>query len=92
MRISVVKFFSLLVASGHGDRCNEMCSKLQYLLDVDAETGMRKVYLHKYGKKSYPEAFTRISKEVGKIMQPLTAGIPDIFFTSDIPVNSKSLN
>jgi len=91
-RISLVKCVSILVASGYGDRCNVLCSRLrQQLLQTDPVTGLPKVYLHKYGKQKYAQDSVRISKEVGRVITPLLIGIPDIFYGPDKP-GSDPLN
>lgn len=82
--MSVIKCFSLLVASNQSDRCNELKNKLRdSLLVKDETTGLSKVYLHKFGLQSHREGHIRTGQEVAGVVFPMLKGIPDIFFGSD---------
>lgn len=64
---TVSQFFSALVASGNGQRCNEFRSVLRdSLLAIDPETGRSKVYLFKYCKKQHPKIFSKICRDIAK--------------------------
>lgn len=95
MGLSIVKSFSILVASGNGQKCNTMRAALHtHLIASDEPTGISKVFLHKSGKRDpkYKEDCLRISREVGTIVQGMLGGIPDYFYGTDIKVNLAEQN
>lgn len=86
MGLSVIKSLSILVASGHGDRCNLLRSALRdHLLQVDEETGLMKIHLHKNCKsdEKLKDAHYRVGRELGKIIRPILSGIPTHFYGPD---------
>lgn len=84
MRLSLIKCFSILVVSGNGARCNEMRQKLHdTLFQVDAETGMSKLFLHKWGREEHKDHFFRVGREVYRAITPLLSDVKPIFFGQD---------
>ncbi len=82
--MSIIKCFSILVASGNGQRCNDLRDSLRKnLYEIDSETGKFKVAIWKYGKKSEPEAYTRISKDIAVAIGHLFKDVDDHFFSID---------
>lgn len=95
MGLSIVKSFSILVASGNSQKCNTMRAALHTnLIAADESTGMSKVFLHKNGKRDpqYKEDYVRISKEVGTIVRGILDGIPDYFYGADGKINLAEQN
>ena len=89
--MSITKCFSVLVASGNGQRCNDLRDSLrEHLYEVDPKTGKFRVAIWKYGKKSEPEAYVRISKDVALVIGPLFNDISDHFFSIDNPVQKRA--
>ena len=83
--------FSVLVASGHGQRCNDLKGLLrEKLYEVDPETERYKLALWKYGKCSEPDAYKRISKEVAIAVQHLFKDVDDRFVSVDNPVRKRA--
>lgn len=95
MGLSIVKSFSILVASGNGHKCNGMRSALQSnLIALDEQTGLSKVFLHKQGSKNtkYKEDCDRVSREVGQIVQEALTGVSAYFYGSDKKINLSEQN
>lgn len=85
MNMSIIKSFSLFVASGNGDRCNTMISILRHnMIAIDQKTGLSVVHLHKNCKDDpkYKEDHVRISRNLGKLVVPMLRDIPEEFYTS----------
>jgi len=86
MNMSIIKVLSLFVASGNGDRCNQMRAALRHHLMVpDQKTGLTKIYLHKNCKTDpkYKDDHYRVGREIAKIISPLLNGIPAHFYSQD---------
>lgn len=86
MGLSIIKSFSILVASGNGEKCNTMRAALRScLITQDEKTGKSKIDLHKNCKKDskYKDDCLRISKEVGLVVQEILVGIPSYFYCGD---------
>lgn len=95
MGLSIVKSFSILVASGNGDKCNAMRAALRNcLIAPDEETGLSKVFLHKNCKKDpkYKDDCLRVSKEVGEVVKEALTGVPAYFYCGDRKVNMAEQN
>ena len=83
--LTIPKCFSALVASGNGQKCNELRNKINsVLLQKDYSTGYLKVTLFKYHKEDYPEIVKSISKEVGRVIEGVVADVDDIYFGNDL--------
>ena len=88
--VSIIHCYSILVASGNGQRCNDLGDVLRKTLyEIDPETNKFKLAIWKYGKQSEPEAHMRISKSVGRAIEPLFKDISDHFFSIDNPVKKE---
>ena len=84
--LDITKCFSILIASGNGDRCNSLKSALHNeLYTTDPLTNKFKVVIMKHGKHSMPEDHKRIAKSVSGIVSPFFKDIPDFFFSIDLP-------
>jgi len=84
--MSIIKCYSVLVASGQGQRCNELRSVLRKnLWEIDSATDKFKIAIWKYGKKSEPEAHLRIANGVAVAINCLFNDIDDRFFSIDNP-------
>ncbi len=81
--MKIVKWFSVLVASGNGHRCNELKRFLaDELLQVDEVTGEDKLTLWERGAGDAD--FDRISRSVGAKVNPLFRDVPKHFFSIDV--------
>lgn len=95
MALSIIKTFSILVASGNGQKCNSLKSKLHHeILATDDETGMSKLYLHKFCRKApgMAEHHRRIALEVGDIVKEALDGVPGYFYGPDLSVDLQRKN
>lgn len=91
MKISLVKCLSILVASGNGSKCNDVCAELRSnMISRDQETGLSKVELFK--SKSGSEASARIRKEVARIVLPKLNGINDHYWGPDKSIDTSNSN
>lgn len=86
-KLSIVKAFSLLVASGNGNRCNEFRDALHRdLIATDPETGLSRVYLHKNGRDDgYSKQQRRISVELFNQVKSVLVGIEPHYYGPDKP-------
>lgn len=81
MSFTISKCFSILVASGHGQRCPQLREKMhQTLLQPDLESGKLKVLIHKFEKKTMPETYRSIALELQHNIEHLYIDIEDKFF------------
>ena len=88
---SIVHCFSVLVASGNGQRCNDLKEVLRAnLYKVDAQTDTHKVAIWKFGRRSNPEAYKRISMEVAVAVEHLFRDVDDHFISVDNPVRERA--
>lgn len=58
--LSIVKCFSVLVASGHGERCKNLKGILHQELNCLDETNQNKVIFYKFHKASNPSLHQQI--------------------------------
>lgn len=94
MGMSIVKSLSILVVSGHSDRCNLLRSALRdHLLQTDVETGLSKIHLHKNCKtdEKLKDHHYRVGREITKVLRPFLFGIPTHFYGPDL-ANSEVRN
>lgn len=83
--LTIPKCFSALVASGNGQKCNELRNKINtVLMQKDHNTGILKVTLFKYHKEEYPEIVKEISMEVSKVIEGVVQDVDDIYFGNDL--------
>jgi len=76
---TLMKCFGALVASGNGNRCESLRSLLRSnLLIVDKHTGQSKVWLHKFGRKDYPNFHKILRMELAEELDPLYRDVPPI--------------
>ena len=88
---SIVHCFSVLVASGNGQRCNDLKEVLRdNLYEIDAKTDKHKVAIWKFGRHSSPEAYKRISIEVAVAVEHLFKDVDDHFISVDNPVRERT--
>lgn len=88
---SIVHCFSVLVASGNGQRCNDLKEVLrENLYEIDPLTAKYKVAVWKFGRQSEPEAYRRISKEVAVAVQHLFMDVDDHFVSVDNPARKRA--
>lgn len=88
---SIIHCFSVLVASGNGQRCNDLKKLLRKkLYEVDPETNKFKIAIWKFGRKSEPEAYKRISKNIAAAVEPLFADVSDHFISVDNPARESA--
>lgn len=81
--ITIAKCFSILVASGNGNRCDRLLNTIRdRLLNIDPDSGQLKVTVHKYGKRDN-KAYLSICQEVASSVQPMFLDIDDKFFCQD---------
>lgn len=95
MGLSIVKSFSILVASGNGEKCNTMRAALRNcLIAQDEKTGKSKIFLHKNCKKDpeYKQDCLRVSKEVGQVVKEVLTGVPSYFYCADKRINMSEQN
>ncbi len=81
--MKIVKWFSVLVASGNGSRCNDLKKHLRdELLQTDKVTGKWKADLWELGAGD--KDFDRISRSVGVKVNPLFKDVPkSVWLASD---------
>ena len=90
---SIVHCFSVLVASGNGHRCNDLKKILrQELHKVDPETNQYKLGIWKYGSKTTPKAYKRISLDVARALEHLFVDVSDHFISVDNPARERFSN
>ena len=93
MSLSVVKVFSILVASGNGRKCNSLRAALNdHLFDQDEQTGVSKVFLHKTKDPKYLEDNVRIRGELSHVVAPSLLGISKHFYGPDQKKKDGSAN
>ncbi|HVI41859.1 MAG TPA: hypothetical protein VM577_14510 [Anaerovoracaceae bacterium] len=89
--ITIAKCFSILVASGNGNRCDRLRSTIRdQLLNIDPGSGQLKVTVHKYGKRDN-KAYLKICQEVAESIQPMFLDIDQKFFCQDNKAQSDEL-
>ena len=83
--MTLAKVMSLLVVSGHGDRCNNIKDNLKnLLLSVDERTGEMKVNIHKLGKEKFSEEdYKRICREVSVLVSPYLHDVNIRYYGND---------
>jgi len=87
--MTIVKCFSVLVASGNGQRCNELRKAVrESLLEVDEETDKFKVTIIKYGRQSMPKAHERVATDLARDIGHLFTDISDHYYSVDSGVSS----
>lgn len=88
--LDITKFFSVLIASGNGARCNDLRALLrQELWQLDPVTGKYRVIISKHGKYSRPEDHRRLGKYIAKKITPLFSDVNDYYFSVDLPKERK---
>ena len=88
---SIVHCFSVLVASGNGQRCDDLKRVLRdNLYEVDSVTDKHKVTIWKFGRRSDPEAYKRISIEIAVAVEYLFKDIDDYFISVDKPTRERT--
>lgn len=76
---TLMKCFGALVASGNGSRCDNLRSLLrQNLLVIDRFTGQSKVWLHKFGRKKYPNCHRLLRMELAEEIDSLYEDVPPV--------------
>jgi hypothetical protein len=84
--LDITKCYSILIASGNGGRCNHLKDLLRKeLFAIDEDTGKHKVVIMKHGRRSMPDDYDRVSKQVATQMSPLFTDVDDHFFSVDLP-------
>lgn len=88
--MTLIKCFTVLVASGNGGRCTKLRNVIRnsLLLD-DLETGESKLHIHKFGKNNNSDAYNRVCNEVAINISPLLSDIKKHFFCSEITQNIR---
>lgn len=81
--MTVVKCFTVLVASGNGQRCIELRNVVRNHLLVNDETGDSKLNIHRFGKLNNPIAYKRICTEIAQKILPLFSDVDEYFFCSE---------
>lgn len=80
--MKIVKWFSVLVASGNGQRCHDLKERLNdELFQIDKETGKYKLFIWKFGNETDS---SRVAKSLGSRINPLFKDIPSRYFSIDI--------
>ena len=91
--LTVIKCFTILVASGNGNKCCELRSRIRdQLSTIDRETGWTKVMIHKFGQETYPGAYKRVCEEVAKSIRPIISNIDERYICSDNGKKQCSVN
>jgi len=76
---TLMKCFGALVASGNGNRCDSLRSLLRSnLLVTDKYTGQSKVWLHKFGRKDYPNFHKLLRVELAEEIDSLYRDISPV--------------
>jgi hypothetical protein len=84
--LDITKCYSILIASGNGGRCNDLRDLLRKeLFTIDESTGKHKVVIMKHGRRSMPDDYNRVSKQIATVMSPLFMDVEDHYFSVDLP-------
>lgn len=91
--MTLIKCYSVLVASGNGYRCKDLRYIITDELNTQDEvTSKSKSQIFKYEKKSNPKDFLRISNELTMRVASLFTDVSEHYFADDInKVNSTSI-
>lgn len=81
--MTVVKCFTVLVASGNGKRCMELRDAIRNQLLVNDESGDSKLNIHKFGRLNNPVAYKRICAEMAQKISPILSDVDEYFFCSE---------
>lgn len=78
---SIIKCFSILVASGNGNRCGHLRDVLHHnLISLDEETKKSRIELY----KEHGEESDRIGAELYEDVRVLFYDVPSRFFAADL--------
>jgi len=78
--MTIVELYSILIASGNGNRCSELRNTLRsQLILSEAETGRSKLEIFKYLKKKHPTEHKTIARELRLAVLPLFKGVNPIY-------------
>lgn len=81
--MSITKYFSILVASGNGQRCNEL---REIIRNEFYHADLRHNQNDEKGKKK------KISRHLAKQITPLFKDVSDYYFSIDLSKPTKSRN
>jgi len=84
--MTIPKCFSLLIASGNGQRCNDLrIAVRKSLITVDEETNKCKLVILKFGRDTMPDAHKRASLDLARDISPLFMDISEFYYSEDFP-------
>jgi len=76
---TLAKCFGALVASGNGFQCDNLRVLLrQNLLLTDRFTGQSRVWLHKFGRKQFPNSHRLLRTEIAEEIDILYEDVPTV--------------
>lgn len=83
--VTLPQCFSALIASGFGQRCNELKQMLHLeLLSIDDSTGKTLAEIYKYGKEQYPDIHKQLRQNVAEIVRSQIYDVDVFYFGEDI--------
>lgn len=93
MSMSIPKCFSVLVASGNGQVCNDLKSNLRTnFAIIDEKIGISKTLIHKEYRKNpeYKQDYDRVKMELAQLVEKYYTDIPVYFFGPDLKKQAGS--
>lgn len=82
---TVPQCFSALIASGNGQRCNNLREVLRNALSGnDPVSGLPRSVLYKYHKHNFPEQHKQMRQLVAGVMNPFFDGVDRFYFGNDL--------
>lgn len=76
--LTVPKFFSILVASGNGQKCNELKRQLGNVLTCE------NALVFKFKSKENPKLINKLCSDISKNVSYLYDGMDEIYFCNDL--------
>lgn len=87
--MTLIECFSVLVASGNGQRCNKLREVVrEHLLTEDEVTGEIKVRIFKFGRTSHPDLHSKIASELARKVSVIYTDINGSYFRHNMDKRS----
>ena len=82
--MTIAKYFSVLVASGNGQRCDNLLRIIRdNLCTENQDIGKSNLYLFRQGKEHYPEEYKRICHGLASDILTLYDDVHNSYFSVD---------
>jgi len=90
--VTLPQCFSALIASGCGQRCNELKTMLHSeLLALDEATGKTRAEIYKFGKEEHPDIHKTLRQSVAVIVRSQLHDV-DAFYFGEDATNANARN